>query len=106
MTVSSDANSDKQTDTGIGCVLTLVAINGLFTGLYALSAAQGPYASTQQEVWYRYGSIGFFLIGAVLPAIAVYLGRRSPAILLMSLTWLILTFLGFVFYAMISSGGV
>jgi hypothetical protein len=45
---------------GIGCSWALLALNTLFMGLLTASFVQGPYSSSQQELWYRYGSLGLF----------------------------------------------
>lgn len=106
MTASIDGNQKTPADAGIGCVLTLLAINTALIGIVALTFAQGSYSSWTQELWYRYGSIGFFLAGSALPAVAVFFGRRSPVVLLASVTWLLVTLLAFFVYVMVSSGGV
>ncbi len=93
--------------TGFGCAATLVGINGLLMGLLALAFARGPYSSLEQELWYRYGSLGFVLIGAVLPAVALMLGvRRSQWGLVALVLWMIATLFAFVVYALRSGGGV
>jgi hypothetical protein len=82
-------------------------MNALIMGLFALSFSQGPYSSRGQELWYRYGSLGFLLGGAIIPAIALLSGARRPAWLTTSLTtWMFLALFAFLFYAMLSSGGV
>ena len=106
MTAPTDGKQERKADAGIGCVLILLVVNTVLMGLFALSFALGPYSSWQQELWYRYGSIGFFLAGSVLPAIAVFWGRRSPAVLLATVSWLLLALLVFIGYAMVSGGGV
>jgi hypothetical protein len=53
--------TDKETRVeGIGCSWALLALNTLFMGLLTASFVQGPYSSSQQELWYRYGSLGLF----------------------------------------------
>ncbi len=91
---------------GIGCAWALLGVNTVLMGLLAASFSQGPYSSTGQELWYRYGSLGFFLVGAVLPAIVLLAGRRSTRLIVASMAWMFVTFLAFVGFAMMSGGGV
>jgi hypothetical protein len=92
---------------GAGCVLSMIVVNALILGAFALSFAQGPYSSREQELWYRYGSIGFVLLGAILPALALVLGiDRSRAATTALTAWMVATLLAFTFYALLSSGGV
>ena len=91
---------------GIGCAWLLLGVNALLMGLLALSFGQGPYSSAEQEVWYRYGSLGFFVAGAVLPAIALFTFRRSRWLILASTAWMSAVLLGFVWFVMMSGGGV
>jgi hypothetical protein len=91
---------------GIGCSWALLALNLVLMGLAASSFAQGPYSSIQQELWYRYGSLGLLLAGALLPAFALIYGRHSFKIAAAASVWMILTLLAFVWFAMMSGGGV
>jgi hypothetical protein len=85
----------------------MLAINGALMGLLALSFTRGPYSSTEQELWYRYGSLAFVLGGAVLPAVAVLFGiNRWPWAIVALTVWMVATLLAFVGYAMFSGGGV
>jgi asparagine N-glycosylation enzyme membrane subunit Stt3 len=106
VTVLDDETPNNEGDTGIGCARTVLAVNTVLIGLVAFSFAQGPYSSGEQELWYRYGSLAFFLAGSVLPAIALFLGRRSPLVLLVSLSWMFVVLLAFAGYVMASGGGV
>jgi hypothetical protein len=85
----------------------MLGINALFIGVAALSFSRGPYSSAEQELWYRYGSLGFLLIGAIIPGLALLLGARrfgwATAILT---TWMLAAFLAFLVYAFYSGGGV
>ncbi|HEY5711013.1 MAG TPA: hypothetical protein VIT38_03880, partial [Allosphingosinicella sp.] len=66
---------------GLGCAVVGLALNTVLMGLLASQFARGPYASQEQEIWYRYGSLGFLLIGVILPAVALVLGtRRFPTL--------------------------
>jgi hypothetical protein len=91
---------------GIGCAWTLLGINAVLMGLLAASFVQGPYSSNEQELWYRYGSLGFFLAGAALPAIALFAARRSRWIIVASTAWMLVCLLAFAWFAMMSGGGV
>jgi hypothetical protein len=51
----------------IGCAWALLSVNALLMGLLAASFVQGPYSSGEQELWYRYGSLGFFLAWLLCP---------------------------------------
>ena len=102
-------NGEKQSGTdraGIGCAFAVLGTNSLLIGLVAASFAQGPYSSAEQELWYRYGSLGFLVGGAVLPAIALFAGRKSRWILTASVAWMVATFVAFAWYVMMSGGGV
>ena len=86
---------------------SIVAVNTVLIGLLTLSFAQGPYSSWDQELWYRYGSLSFLFAGVVFPAIALLTGAsRSRRLLGMLATWLAAVFIAFVYYAMMSGGGV
>ena len=85
----------------------LLGINIVVMGLFTLLFVQGPFSSFEQEVWYRYGSIGFFLIGAAIPLCAVifarsYVRRHSLATNI-TLSATTITYLG---YLLFSGGGV
>jgi hypothetical protein len=84
----------------------LLAINTVVIGLLTASFVQGPYSSDEQELWYRYGSLAFFLAGSVMPAITMFAARRSRAVIAASTAWMLIMLLAFVWFAMISSGGV
>ena len=90
-----------------GCAWSMLGINALIIGLAAVSFSQGPYSSWEQEVWYRYCSMGLLLCGAILPAIALLLGARKSALATALLTtWMLAAFVAFLIYAMFSGGGV
>ncbi len=91
----------------VGCAAPLLAVNALLMGLLALSFAFSRYSSFEQELWYRYGSLGFLVCGVVIPASAIWAGaRRSKAAMTALVVWMLYVFLAFVFYAMSSGGGV
>ena len=71
---------------GTGCLLVMLGINALLIGLLAFSFSHGPYSSRGQELWYRYGSIGFLVAGAVLPALALWLGALRSRWAIIALT--------------------
>ena len=91
---------------GMGCAWAVLAVNAVLMGLLASSFVQGPYSSNEQELWYRYGSLGFFLAGAALPAIALFLARRSRRIIIASTAWMVAILLAFAWFAMMSGGGM
>jgi hypothetical protein len=85
----------------------MLGVNAVIIGLAALSFSQGPYSSRQQELWYRYGSLGFLLVGPIIPAIALLAGARRSAWANGLLTiWMLAAFIGFLIYAFYSGGGV
>jgi hypothetical protein len=85
----------------------MVIVNALLIGLIAVAFAEGPYSSRGQELWYRYGSLGFLLAGAILPAVALALGARRSVGLTVGLTvWMLAVLLACLGYASISGGGV
>jgi len=92
---------------GAGCVLIMLTINVLLMGLLSFSFSHGPYSSPEQETWYRYGSIGFLLAGAVLPAIAFWLGARRTQWAVVALTvWMFAALIAWFGYALLSGGGM
>lgn len=96
----------KNQGQGVGCAWFLLAINTVLIGLLTASFVQGPYSSVEQEFWYRYCSIAFFSAGSVLPAIALFILRRSRAVIAASTTWMLIVLLAFAWFAMMSRGGV
>lgn len=94
-------------DGGIGCVIALIALNALLMGLLVSAFAFGQYSSVGQEIWYRYGSLGFLFGGAILPAVALALGaRRSQAFMRVLISWMLVALFACCVYAMTSGGGV
>jgi len=99
--------TDERKAEGFGCAVTVIALNALLMSLLASSFARGPYSSWGQEVWYRYGSLGFLLFGAIFPALALAAGAQRSRRLVIALTAWTLTALFFCFsYALMSGGGV
>ena len=91
----------------VGCGVVAIGINAVLMGLVALGFTQGPYSSFDQELWYRYGSLGFVFVGVLLPVAALALGARRSAVALTGVViWAIAALLAFLFYAFISSSGV
>ena len=91
---------------GLGCAWALLGVNAVLMGLLAVSFAQGPYSSDEQELWYRYGSLSLFLAGAALPAIALFVARRSRRAVLICTAWMLALLIVGGWYAMMSGGGV
>ena len=90
-----------------GCATAFAAFNALVMGLLALSFSSGPYSSPAQELYYRYGSIAFFVFGAVVPgAILIWGPRQSRWIALGLVVWMSVLALAFVNYVFLSRGGV
>jgi len=89
-----------------GCAFIVFGANAILIGLFTASFAHGPYSSRQQELWYRYGSLGFFIAGVVLPAFVLFSTRRSAGQIAGAIAWMIATLFGFVAYALMSTGGV
>ena len=91
----------------IGCATVFVVVNGLFTGLVALSFGTGPYSSWNQELYYRYASMALFIFGAILPGIMLFVyGRRSAWAAKASVVWMFVVMVGFFSYVLTSGGGV
>ena len=91
---------------GFGCAWLTLSVNAIFIGLLTASFVQGPFNSKEQEVWYRYYSLGFFVAGVVLPTIAMIVFRRNAKVVLPSTVWMIIVFSCFRGYAMLSGGGI
>jgi hypothetical protein len=92
---------------GVGCAWIAFALNLGIIGLFAFSFSQGPYSSSEQELWYRYGSLGFFVAGAILPAIVLARSRRRSTHATVALiAWMVAVLVAFIIYAALSGGGV
>ena len=92
---------------GVGCAAAVVVVNAALMGLLASAFVTGPYSSRGQEIWYRYGSIGFLLFGAILPGAALALwARRSHALVVALVLWMFLALLAWFAYAINSGGGI
>lgn len=92
-------------DKRFGCVGSLALLNIFLMGLTALAFSQGPYGNFEQEAWYRYRSIAFFIFGAAIPAALIWLGRESSAIVSGAAVWMAVSLLLFVVYFLQSGGG-
>ena len=93
--------------TPVGCSLVLVAINTIGMATLASSFATGPYSSFSQEVWYRYGSVCFLLVGAVLPGIGILtVGRRRYSLSVVLTLWMAVALFLCVGYIIQSEGGI
>lgn len=91
---------------GISFAWALLSVNGILMGLLAVTFGQGPYSSAEQELWYRYGSFSFFVVGAVLPAFTLFAAGGSRWVVLASTAWMFTVLLAFFWFAMMSRGGV
>lgn len=92
---------------GFGCSIALACLNAAAMSLLALSFMRGPYSSEAQEIWYRYGSLGFLLLGAVIPAATLLLWpRRHPILMSVTTGWMIAVWVPFIGYALMSGGGL
>lgn len=87
--------------------VALLAVNAVVMGFFTFSFAQGPYSSVEQELWYRWVSIAFFVGGVVFPAglaairpLTVKRNRMAMNI------WLAITLFAFFAYLFSSGGGV
>lgn len=92
---------------GVGCVSAMLGINAILIGLLALSFSHRPYSSHEQELWYRYGSLGFLLVGVIIPGAAFWFGAlRSQRAIVGLFIWMIATLIACLIYALLSGGGV
>ena len=103
--VAENAGQPNRSE-GLGCAWTLLGINTVLIGLLTASFVQGPYSSWEQELWYRYGSLSFFVAGVALPAISLFAARRLRWVVIATTVWMLVTLVGFVWFGMMSSGGV
>ena len=90
----------------LGCAWMLLGFNTLLLGFAAASFMQGPYSSREQELWYRYGSLAFFVAGSILPGIVLFVARSSRILVIASIVVMAVILFAFVNYAMLSGGGV
>ena len=103
--MAQNADQPKRAE-GLGCTWAWLAINTVLIGLLTASFVQGPYSSWDQELWYRYGSLSFFVAGVALPAIALFTARRFRWVVIATTIWMPVVLLAFVWFGMMSSGGV
>lgn len=97
---------EQKRDKSEHSAFTMLIVNGLFIGFAVTSFVQGPYSSREQELWYRYGSLGFFIAGVVIPAAVLLAFRRLRPVVRILTAWMSVVFLGFVWYLAMSGGGV
>lgn len=97
---------EQQRPRNVGDAWTMLVVNVVIIGLLTGGFAQGPYSSHEQELWYRYGSLSFFLAGVIIPAFAIFTIRRSRLVVAILNAWMLATLLGFTWFAAMSSGGV
>jgi hypothetical protein len=84
----------------------MLSVNALLMGLFAASFVRGPYSSSEQELWYRYGSFGFFVAGVVLPATVLLAAGHSRWVVIACAVWMLTILLGFAWFAMMSGRGI
>lgn len=89
-----------------GCSSTILVVNIVVIGFLTVAMAQGPYSSREQELWYRYGSLGFLISGVVLPAAVLLIIRRSRTTVGFLTAWMAAVLLGFTWFLAMSGGGV
>lgn len=99
----ADANPKAS---GVGCAIAVLGINALIFGLLAMTFTQGPYSSWEQELWYRYGSIGLFLGGAILPGIILFGGGRRRVVIRSLTVWMSIALFVGLGFIMLSGGGI
>ena len=90
---------------GLGCAVALAILNLVLMGIVAVSFSQGPYSSLEQEQWYRHRSLAFLVLGALVPIVVLYFGRKKPMLVATTTTWMAGALLLFVGYLMYSGGG-
>jgi len=102
----SEAGSTDKAQ-GLGCAIAVIGLNIVLMSLLASTFVRGPFSDWRQEVWYRGGSLGFLLFGAVFPAVMLALGARRSRPSIIALTVWMLTVLVFWFaYTLRSGGGI
>ena len=106
MTLSSGEDPVNIQKARAGCAFAMLAFNTVVIGFTAASFAQGPYSSFEQELWYRYGSLAFFIVGCLFPAVMLFAFRRPLWILAGSVGLMLVSLLMFFGYAIMSGGGV
>jgi hypothetical protein len=104
--MQNDEPKQKPDKAASGCALTVLVVNAALIGVLTASFTQGPYSSPEQELWYRYGSLGFFIAGVTVPAIVLFAGRKSRVVVGASVAWMSATLVAFLYYATMSGGGV
>jgi hypothetical protein len=92
---------------GLGCAVTLAAINLIAMGFIAYTFARMFYFDAGQERWYRGGSLAFLVLGALVPICWLVLIRRgywgsAKAIA----AWMFVALLAFTVYVLLSGGGI
>ncbi len=86
--------------------MLLVGINVVLMSLTAGSMSYGPFSSLAQLAWYRYGSLGFLVCGALLPAIGLKVFSRSRWAPTAIAVWALVVLFAFVSYVFLSGRGV
>ena len=85
---------------------TMLVVNGIVLGFLAAATFTASYLSREQEIWYRFGFFGLFIIGVVLPAAALMLLRRSRMVIRFANASMFAVSIGSLHFGAISSGGV
>ena len=92
---------------GVGCAIAMIGLNSVLMGLLASTFAFFQFSSREQEIWYRYGSLGFLLFGAILPGVALAIwGRRNRILVAALVVWMIFALILCFAYALNSGGGI
>ena len=92
---------------GLGCAAAITAINLFLMGGLAIMLSGGPYSSAGQEAWYRGGSIGFLIFGAIIPIGALfYISRKKRGSVFAVAIWAIAALAALICYVFMSGGGV
>ncbi|WP_129586235.1 hypothetical protein [Sphingomonas montana] len=89
-----------------GDVWAMLIANVVIIEFLTAGMARGPYSSREQELWYRYGSLGFLFTGVIIPAATMLAIRQSRFVVAFLNAWMFAILLGFMWFVAMSSGGV
>jgi hypothetical protein len=91
----------------LGCAGVITAVNLLLMGGLAIIFSSGPYSSAAQETWYRGGSIGFLIFGAIMPICELlFILRKKRGSIFAVAIWACASLTALLCYVFMSSGGV
>jgi hypothetical protein len=95
MTALDDQPSRPNGDSGMGCVWTILAVNTVLMGFFAVGFPSKL-------------SLVLFLAGSVLPGIILVAARKSAGlgVITASLVWLLMTLFAFAGFVLMAGGGV